>query len=83
VDGDQREPRPNFDHIYFAVSNLDDLYSRAQRVGGLSTAAGDRALPMGAIATRPWGERSFYLRDPFGNPLCFVDEGTLFTTRPS
>ena len=29
--------------------------------------------------TRPWGERSFYLRDPFGNPLCFVDAATLFT----
>jgi hypothetical protein len=34
---------------------------------------------MGRIATRPWGERSFYLRDPFGNPLCFVDAATLFT----
>lgn len=28
---------------------------------------------------RPWGERSFYCRDPFGNGLCFVDEKTLFT----
>ena len=26
-----------------------------------------------------WGERSFYVRDPFGNPLCFVDADTLFT----
>jgi uncharacterized glyoxalase superfamily protein PhnB len=34
---------------------------------------------MGQIANRPWGERSFYLRDPFGNPLCFVDETTVFT----
>jgi len=82
ADGDRREPRPNFDHVYFAVPNLDDLYSRAQRVGGLSTAAGDGTLPMGAIATRPWGERSFYMNDPFGNPLCFVDEGTLFTRKP-
>jgi hypothetical protein len=37
---------------------------------------------MGEIARRPWGERSFYMRDPFGNPLCFVDEGTLFTSGP-
>ena len=27
----------------------------------------------------PWGERLFYARDPFGNPICFVDERTLFT----
>ena len=39
--------------------------------------------PMGRIARRPWGERSFYLREPFGNPLCFVDSATLFTGRPS
>ena len=29
--------------------------------------------------TRPWGERSFYGRDPFGNPICLVDSGTTFT----
>ena len=34
---------------------------------------------MGEIAERPWGERSFYAHDPFGNPVCFVDERTLFT----
>ena len=33
------------------------------------------------IRKRPWGEKSFYLRDPFGNPLCFVDENTAFTGR--
>jgi hypothetical protein len=38
---------------------------------------------MGRIARRPWGERSFYLREPFGNPLCFVDSAALFTGRPS
>jgi hypothetical protein len=37
---------------------------------------------MGQIATRPWGERSFYTQDPFGNPLCFVDSNTLFTGKP-
>ena len=31
------------------------------------------------IADMPWGERLFYARDPFGNPICFVDEHTLFT----
>lgn len=27
----------------------------------------------------PWGERLFYLRDPFGNGLSFVARGTEFT----
>ena len=79
ADGDASEPRPNFDHLYFAVDDLDEVYRRAERAGGLSPATGDGNLPMGAIATRPWGERSFYMRDPFGNPLCFVDESTVFT----
>jgi predicted enzyme related to lactoylglutathione lyase len=79
ADGDAREPHPNFDHLYFAVEDLDEVHRRAERLGGLSTAIGDGHLPMGQIATRPWGERSFYTRDPFGNPLCFVDSKTLFT----
>lgn len=82
-DGDSRTPLPNFDHVYFAVDNLDEVYERAQRLGGLSAETGDGRMPMGQIATRPWGERSFYLSDPFGNPLCFVDSSTLFTGRPS
>jgi predicted enzyme related to lactoylglutathione lyase len=78
-DGDGVQPRPNFDHVYFAVDDLDDAYRRAERLGGLSTEIGDGHLPMGQIARRPWGERSFYMHDPFGNPLCFVDATTLFT----
>ena len=79
-DGDPAEPRPNFEHVYFAVADLDDAFRRAERVGGLSTHTGDGNLPMGQIARRPWGERSFYLSDPFGNPLCFVDETTVYTS---
>jgi predicted enzyme related to lactoylglutathione lyase len=79
ADGDRQNPRPNFEHVYFAVTDLDAVYQRAERIGGLSKAIGDGTLPMGAIARRPWGERSFYMHDPFGNPLCFVDEATLFT----
>jgi hypothetical protein len=33
----------------------------------------------GKIVKRPWGELSFYVEDPWGNGLCFVDEQTLFT----
>jgi hypothetical protein len=28
---------------------------------------------------RPWGEKSFYVTDPWGNELCFVQDGTLYT----
>ena len=81
-DGDARDPRANFDHVYFAVDNLEDVFGRAKSLGGLAKDTGDGRLPMGEIATRPWGERSFYLHDPFGNPLCFVDVKTLYTGPP-
>ena len=82
-DGDTADdPRPKVDYVYFAVDNLEEIYRRAEQVGGLSTGRGDGQLPMGQIATRPWGERSFYMQDPSGNPLCFVDSTTLFTGKP-
>jgi catechol 2,3-dioxygenase-like lactoylglutathione lyase family enzyme len=71
ADGDSWEPRPNQDHVYFAVADLEEVFARAQ-------AAGCSWLEE-RIESRPWGERSFYARDPFGNPICFVDEATLFT----
>jgi catechol 2,3-dioxygenase-like lactoylglutathione lyase family enzyme len=77
-DGDRMMPRPNFEHVYFAVDDLDAAYRRAESVGGLSTAVGDGGLAMGTIERRPWGERSFYMHDPFANPLCFVDAATIF-----
>jgi predicted enzyme related to lactoylglutathione lyase len=79
ADGDGGEARPNQDYVYFAVPDLEDVFTRAERLGGLVAEEGDGGLPMGRIATRPWGERSFYMKDPSGNPLCFVDETTLFT----
>lgn len=83
AEGDAGVPRPNFEHVYFAVPDLESVYRRAQQVGGLSTETGDGGLPMGEIARRPWGERSFYLHDPFGNPLCFVDEASVFKGPPA
>jgi catechol 2,3-dioxygenase-like lactoylglutathione lyase family enzyme len=79
ADGDTSLARPNSEHLYFSTGDLEDVYERAQRLGGLSSATGDGNLPLGDIARRPWGERSFYMNDPFGNPLCFVDEASLFT----
>lgn len=83
ADGDARTPRPNWDHVYFAVDDLQAVFERARRAGGLSADVGDGGLPMGAIARRPWGEVSFYMQDPSGNPLCFVDASTIFTGPPA
>ena len=75
-EGDQPKPIP--DNIYFAVKNLDEIHKRAKGLNCLSheDVHGDSA---GEIVKRPWGERSFYALDPWGNKLCFVDETTLFT----
>ena len=83
ADGDARTPRPNFDHVYFAVDDLEAVFARARTLGTLSKQVGDGALPMGEIARRPWGERSFYLEDRFGNPLCVVDAASIFTGKPA
>jgi catechol 2,3-dioxygenase-like lactoylglutathione lyase family enzyme len=74
--GGKAEPLP--DYIYFAVSDLEQIHARAVELKCLSNedVHGDSA---GEIAKRPWGERSFYVHDPWGNGLCFVDETTLFT----
>jgi predicted enzyme related to lactoylglutathione lyase len=79
--GARGEPaRPNSDHVYFAVADLEAAHSRAQALGALARGQvhGGSAAE---IVRRPWGERSFYAVDPFGNPLCFVDQQTLFTGR--
>jgi catechol 2,3-dioxygenase-like lactoylglutathione lyase family enzyme len=78
-DGDATTPHPNFGHVYFAVDDLEAHFARALALDCLDPATGDGGLPMGQTARRPWGERSFYAYDPFGNPLCFVDAATLFT----
>lgn len=72
------EPKPLPDYIYFAVSDVEAVYQRAQELQCLSTedVHGESA---GDLVKRPWGERSFYIHDPWGNGLCFVDENTLFT----
>ena len=72
--------KPIPDYIYFSVSDLEGGHRRATELGCLSTedVHGDSA---GQIAVRPWGERSFYVKDPWGNGLCFVDQKTLFTGR--
>ena len=70
------EARPNQEYVYFAVADLKEYHDRATRLNALDD-------KMGKIERQPWGEVSFYAQDPLGNPLCFVDEKTLFTGRKS
>jgi glyoxalase/bleomycin resistance protein/dioxygenase superfamily protein len=76
--GEKAKPLP--DYIYFAVGDLEKVYARASELHCLSS-EDVHGASAGEIVVRPWGERSFYVEDPWGNGLCFVDENTLFTGR--
>jgi len=73
-----RQPHPLPKALYFTVNDLDSVFERAKSLGCLSS-DDVHANPGGGIAVRPWGERSFYAQDPWHNPICFVEEGTVYT----
>ncbi len=56
-------------YLYFSVSDLDESLNLLLSAGGELTKG---------IETMPWGEMMFYAKDPFGNPISFVAEETLF-----
>jgi predicted enzyme related to lactoylglutathione lyase len=70
ADGDPWDASPNPDHVYFSATDLEGTLRSARDAG---------AVILRPIETQPWGERSFYCKDPFGNKLCFVAADTLFT----
>ncbi|WP_225730066.1 MULTISPECIES: VOC family protein [unclassified Nocardia] len=70
-------PHPAAKALYFTVRELEPVYRRARELGCCSTELVHDA-PAGEMVVRPWGERSFYADDPWGNPLCFVEEGTVY-----
>lgn len=71
-------PHPAAKALYFTVKNLEAAFDRAKALGCLSREDVHDA-PGGGIVVRPWGERSFYVEDPWRNPLCFVEDGTVYT----
>jgi catechol 2,3-dioxygenase-like lactoylglutathione lyase family enzyme len=79
ADGDQQEARPIPEPVYVAVDDLEATFRIAKEAGArLSPDVVPDVGPLGEIANRPWGERSFYAADPFGNPLCFVSRQSVF-----
>lgn len=73
-----KKPHTAAKALYFTVKDLDAIFERAKALKCLSAETVHDA-PGGGIVVRPWGERSFYAEDPWGNPLCFVEEGTVYT----
>jgi catechol 2,3-dioxygenase-like lactoylglutathione lyase family enzyme len=71
-------PTPGPKSLYFAVANLEAVHARASALGLLAPYQ-VHGEPAGDMITRPWGERSFYVVDPWGNDLCFCEDGTLYT----
>jgi len=71
-------PTPGPKSLYFAVKDLEAVHARAKKLAALAPykVHGQAA---GEPIQRPWGERSFYVVDKWGNDLCFVEEGTLYT----
>ena len=73
-----QQPHTAAKALYFTLKDLDAAFERAKELGCLSQETVHDA-PGGGIVVRPWGERSFYAEDPWKNPLCFVEEGTVYT----
>ncbi len=73
-----RQPHAAAKALYFTVIDLEASYERAR---ALECISGEDVhdQPGGGVVVRPWGERSFYAEDPWKNPLCFVEEGTVYT----
>jgi predicted enzyme related to lactoylglutathione lyase len=63
--------------LYFATADLDAVHARAASLNCLSSEM-VHGLRGGDVSVKPWGERSFYANDPWGNPLCFVEAGTVY-----
>lgn len=58
-------------YLYFAVENLERVHK--------TLLTSNCKYVDKSIQLMPWGERLVYAQDPFGNPICFVDEKTVFT----
>lgn len=76
-DGDGRRALPLDEPIYFRV---DDIHEAHRRCAQLGASFPDRAEEgvgaLGEVLMRPWGERCFYILDPFDNSICLVEAAT-------
>ena len=71
-------PTPGPKSLYFAVDNVTAVHAVAKKLGILAPYQ-VHGEPAGDVTVRPWGEKSFYAVDPWGNDICFCEDGTLYT----
>jgi catechol 2,3-dioxygenase-like lactoylglutathione lyase family enzyme len=71
-------PTPGPKSLYLAVRDVEAVHARAAELKALAPYK-VHGEPAGKIIKRPWGEKSFYVVDPWGNDMCFCEEGTLYT----
>jgi len=79
ADGDRHQATPNPDNIYLAVDDIEATLAKCKAAHADFPPGKTGGAPLADIAKRPWGEVSFYILDPFGNPVCFVERSTMFT----
>lgn len=80
ADGDGYRAGPIPEPLYLAVDDLPATFAACRSAGAAFPADSPPDVgPLGEIVKRPWGEESFYVNDPFGNTLCFVNRATAFT----
>jgi predicted enzyme related to lactoylglutathione lyase len=72
------KPTPGPKSLYFAVDDIEAVHKRAKALKALAPFQ-VHGQPAGEVIERPWRERSFYVTDPWGNEVCFVEDGTLYT----
>lgn len=72
------KPTPGPKSLYLAVGDVEAVHARAAGLKALAPFQ-VHGQPASEVTVRPWGEKSFYVTDPWGNELCFVQEGTLYT----
>ncbi|HWB20110.1 MAG TPA: VOC family protein, partial [Phycisphaerales bacterium] len=81
ADGDSYKAQPLSEWLYFAVDDLDATHAACAKAGAEFLPGDIHGTPAGKPSKRPWGERSFYMTDPWGNKICFVDRSTAYTGR--
>jgi len=68
AEGDSSQAPSSPHRLYFVVEDIEAVFERA-RSGGCASMDEQ-------ILSQPWGDRSFFAKDPFKNSLGFLDEAT-------
>lgn len=68
------------EQVNFSVRDIGAIHARASVLNCLAQGI-IQDQPAGSVVSRPWGERSFFAIDPYGNVLCFVEADSTATPR--